>query len=651
MSKNQYVIYFIFIFLFACTNVQPNVTLSLSSLSNGSTTINANDKIAVVAMSGAAVDLYPLLQDSDAGGGAVQLNYVSTATLGYVNNWDGVTGRITYTPPVSQSGIDSFSYTVKNSKGSSKSVKITVNVMTPYTWTGLGGNSNWSNVNNWCGTVSSPGFSGTCGSGAIPTAAATAVFDGTCTNCNANIDTNVNFGTLEMQSSYVGTITQQPTKTMAMTTGGWKMAGGNFVGGNAAINVTGTFDISSGSFKAPFAYLTLYTTSSNISPATFDNNGGMVEFYSSNSNITIANNVHFYDVNLFMTGGPSNFNGSTFYVDRNLNLNGAGTSIANNGTLYLGGNLTASGTHGMPGSLSIEMIGATPATINGASGAYIPNLNINKTGAGGIDLSGVVYLYGDFIYTTASYFHENSSTVELHNSVLKPVVFKPNGITFNNLTFSGVGDATNYIDMGGQIANVSGTLTLNGSSPLTYVNNGTLNATGNVTTSGNGIVGNSTVIVGGTTAVAQNINGASGAYFPNLTINHTGTGGVYLSGTIQVFASYYWITGPMYPGTSTLLFASISSGAISINPGPVSYYNVNFSSSAGTSYHIYNNDLTVTNTSTFTNCSLYLDGRNMTVNTASLNLNSNTLYKVGGALYVNSTLQGTGSLFSGTVNP
>jgi len=631
--------------------VQPNVTLSLSSLSNGSTTINANDKIAVVAMSGAAVDLYPLLQDSDAGGGAVQLNYVSTATLGYVNNWDGVTGRITYTPPVSQSGIDSFSYTVKNSKGSSKSVKITVNVMTPYTWTGLGGNSNWSNVNNWCGTVSSPGFSGTCGSGAIPTAAATAVFDGTCTNCNANIDTNVNFGTLEMQSSYVGTITQQPTKTMAMTTGGWKMAGGNFVGGNAAINVTGTFDISSGSFKAPFAYLTLYTTSSNISPATFDNNGGMVEFYSSNSNITIANNVHFYDVNLFMTGGPSNFNGSTFYVDRNLNLNGAGTSIANNGTLYLGGNLTASGTHGMPGSLSIEMIGATPATINGASGAYIPNLNINKTGAGGIDLSGVVYLYGDFIYTTASYFHENSSTVELHNSVLKPVVFKPNGITFNNLTFSGVGDATNYIDMGGQIANVSGTLTLNGSSPLTYVNNGTLNATGNVTTSGNGIVGNSTVIVGGTTAVAQNINGASGAYFPNLTINHTGTGGVYLSGTIQVFASYYWITGPMYPGTSTLLFASISSGAISINPGPVSYYNVNFSSSAGTSYHIYNNDLTVTNTSTFTNCSLYLDGRNMTVNTASLNLNSNTLYKVGGALYVNSTLQGTGSLFSGTVNP
>lgn len=647
MSKNQYVIYFIFVFLFACTNVQPTVTLSLSSLSTGSTTINANDKIAVVAMSGADVDLYPLLQDSDAGGGAVQLNYVSTANLGSIS-WDGVTGRITYTPPVSQSGIDSFSYTVKNSKGSSKSVKITVNVMTPYTWTGQTGDGKWSTPNNWCGTVSSPGFSGTCGPGAIPTAAATAVFDGTCTNCNANIDTNVNFGTLEMQSSYVGTITQQPTKTMAMTTGGWKMAGGNFVGGNSTITVGGTMDVSSGNFTATFANLTLNTSSSNINPSTFNHNNGTVEFKTSNSSITIGNNVHFKNVNLFMTSGPSNFNGSIFYVDGDLNLNGAGTSIANNGTIYLGGNLTSAGARGMPGSLSIEMIGATSSTISGVSGAYIPNLNINKTGAGGISLSGVVYLYGDFIYTTASYFAANSSTLELHNSVLKPVVFKPNSITFNNLTFSGFGDTSNYIEMSGQSANVNGTLNLSGSSSTAYVYNGTFNVYGNISAASNGVVGNSSTSIFIVGSTSQTISGVATAYIPNITINNT-SGGVTLTGTLRLAGSYTWTSGsPMTTSGSTLLFDSPAINSYLITFGSATYDNVVFASvSNATTYNLYTSPLNALSVST-TAATINMNNNNMTCTTLSLSAGTG-VYLSGGALTVNSASIGTGSYSSGNI--
>ena len=67
-------------------------------------------------------------------------------------------------------------------------------VLATKTWDGEGASENWSDAANWSGDT-------------VPTSDDTVVFDGTSAK-NATIDTNINVGSIQVNSGYTGTIAQ-----------------------------------------------------------------------------------------------------------------------------------------------------------------------------------------------------------------------------------------------------------------------------------------------------------------------------------------------------------------------------------------------------------------------------------------------------------
>jgi len=113
-------------------------------------------------------------------------------------------------------GTDWFNYKIKDSyTGIETMATVYVQVMTPYTWTGLagGGDTSITNKRNFCGLVVDNKCDGTTFPAAFLSATAAAdtnlVFNENCTNCNAEIGTRVLTASVETSPYYSGTITQR----------------------------------------------------------------------------------------------------------------------------------------------------------------------------------------------------------------------------------------------------------------------------------------------------------------------------------------------------------------------------------------------------------------------------------------------------------
>ncbi|MGZ5278475.1 MAG: PulJ/GspJ family protein [Pseudobdellovibrionaceae bacterium] len=111
-------------------------------------------------------------------------------------------------------GTDWFNYKIKDSYTGLETVAtIYVQVMTPYTWTGLagGGDLSITTQKNFCGKV----VDGNCDGLTFPAAFMNGskdtnlIFNETCTNCNVDIGTRILTSSLETSPYYSGTITQR----------------------------------------------------------------------------------------------------------------------------------------------------------------------------------------------------------------------------------------------------------------------------------------------------------------------------------------------------------------------------------------------------------------------------------------------------------
>lgn len=113
-------------------------------------------------------------------------------------------------------GMDWFNYKIIDSYTGIETVAtIYVQVMTPYTWTGLagGGDQNINTKKNYCGMV----VEGKCDGATFPNRflSATAeddtnlIFNENCTNCNVEIATPVKVASLETSPYFAGTIAQK----------------------------------------------------------------------------------------------------------------------------------------------------------------------------------------------------------------------------------------------------------------------------------------------------------------------------------------------------------------------------------------------------------------------------------------------------------
>lgn len=179
--------------------------------------------------------------------------------------------QIQYTPNGGFDGTDTFSYTIEDSAGNSKTATVTVSVYptpTAFTWVGSDDNKNWSHGANWQG-------------GAAPGSGDIAKFSALCgNNCEVEIDSNINVAGIDTHSTFSGSITQLSGKTITVGTSDFAIAGGSFIGSDAQIQITGELLLSGGNFTSTSDSLILTgnsydkTIMSKSSSAEFSANNG-----------------------------------------------------------------------------------------------------------------------------------------------------------------------------------------------------------------------------------------------------------------------------------------------------------------------------------------------------------------------------------------
>jgi hypothetical protein len=403
-----------------------------------------------------------------------------------------------------------------------------------YVWTGNGGNANWATAGNWSG-------------GAAPNSStAIAIFDGTCSsNCSPTIAAAVvanAVGGVRFSSGYAGTITQNTGSALNVGSTGWVQLGGTFVGssGGDAINITNSLVVTGGSYQSTSGTLTL-AASGTYTPvthrigasATFLANGGTFYF-----NGACATN--------YLTPGTSSYKNITFAgvcstITMTGNLTASGNFLipntgnditVNSGTIYVGGNVSISGTN-VPfhGTAVIELTGsATGQTITTSGTSTLGNVKISA-GANNVTLSGTVGIYGNYVVNTVGTLTTTGSTLALGSNCTN-ITITPGTATYNNVSF--LSYCSTY-DLGGGTLTMSGNLSFTASSSSDYavLNSGTIAVGGNVNSNYTAAVAGSAVVQLTGKAGGQTVTGTNTGGVPNLTIV-AGANNVTLTGPLAM---------------------------------------------------------------------------------------------------------------------
>ncbi|MBW2734908.1 MAG: hypothetical protein JRH20_21195, partial [Deltaproteobacteria bacterium] len=161
---------------------------------------------------------------------------------------------LSYTPKEGFHGVEHFTYRIQGSGLEAADASVRVHVLNPFTWTGDGRSPQWAVGANWCGEV----VQGNCAGGAPPSSSDTAIFDGTCLrNCSALISAPIQVLGIAMAADYGGSLTQGAPASLQLGSEGWRMAGGEFIGGSADISSAGPLLIDGGEFQSTQGLLTL----------------------------------------------------------------------------------------------------------------------------------------------------------------------------------------------------------------------------------------------------------------------------------------------------------------------------------------------------------------------------------------------------------
>ena len=432
-------------------------------------------------------------------------------------------------------------------------------------WIGPPGGA-FANNAHWSSTASACGVNPT----TAPSAADVATFTAACTN-SAAMASAVDVAGINIVAGYTGTITQNTGVTINVGFSTYKQAAGTFAGGNSAITLNGSFNLSGGTFTS--TSLTLVAVDGwTHAGGTFNHNNGTVQF-GNGAGRTLTANVAISET----------FNNlvSDHDQDSKTTIQGGAATLIVLGTFTHSGGYLQAGTIEARGpvvvgtlangySTTISFLVGGDQTIT-SSGGYTAVLNINKPSgtvsvSGDLKIGGLTLTSGTFTApsgtlsvvpanasgswtrTGAGTFNHNNGTVQFINYDWLEMTLTGSQI-FNHLT---LGNSTMYDGTltlaGGATLTVNGTLTFIGLSSL--VNGGTILANGDIFLSEAGAAGTTNITFSGT--AAQTWSGAAGATMPGaaVTVNKT-------SGTVTLASN-------MLLGTSQAL--NIVSGTLSQGP-------------------------------------------------------------------------------------
>jgi hypothetical protein len=571
-----------------------------------------------------------------------------------------------------------------------------------YIWTGGGANSLWTTGANWSG-------------GAAPGAGIQAIFNGTCvSNCSPTLNANLSIGGVRMLSGYTGTITQSSTYTITVGAFGWYQEAGTFVGGSNTMTFSnGNFTIAGGAFTS--------SSSSNVmSYSNFSVVGGTMTvagpYTFVNAGTINSGNTQFQNVNFTPGNGVTINITGTMYVAGNLSLSQATNNVAlNGGTVDLKGNLTIV-NYGFPGTATIKLTGTGTQNIDGSAATAAKNLpNLTIASSGPVNLSGNLYLIGNYTYTSSGAFNAGTSVLAFVSTGNNETA-DMGSVSYYDLVYNASRDLTITADV-----TVSHKLTLGCAGAC----NGALLSTGKIKLLGDlvfttGVIGTATISLCGSSN--QLVTVSASYYTPPIEINSTG-GTITFPASFTFYRDFTYLQGTI-AGLGTAVFGGVT--AVTITPGSYMFSNVtmaglnsynptingtmnvggnlSFSASgnavlaAGT-FNLYGNysytsyysmsvttnfvgsgNQTITGASNcdptttygvnksggslklMNNFNCYLGvfsqtSGNFDMNGFALNwrvistLNGNTLTKNGGVLKVNGVTIGTGSLYGGTIAP
>jgi hypothetical protein len=252
-----------------------------------------------------------------------------------------------------------------------------------------------------------------------------------------------------------------------------------------------------------------------------------------------------------------------------------------NGTLNVYGNVTQTNT-GYTGSAVINVAGTSAGqTITGISNAaFFPAVTINAA-SNPVTLSGYIRLHGEpYTYTSSGSFTTSGSTLELScPATATTFCFGPTenlslgSVAYNNLSLHGYHTT---FDLGGSTANVAGTLALGDGTNGYQLNNGVINAYGNITQDNLGYIGTASIVAAGTSS-GQTITGTGNAGFPSLIISAV-SNPITLSGTVLTPNWIYNSSGTFTTAGSSLNVSCTTTANATcyntssvIKPGNVSY--------------------------------------------------------------------------------
>ncbi|HZZ78560.1 MAG TPA: autotransporter-associated beta strand repeat-containing protein [Gemmataceae bacterium] len=407
----------------------------------------------------------------------------------------------------------------------------------------------------------------------------TIVFDGT-SNTAITIDISVSVAAVQINAGYTSTITLQSGKSLTVTGSiTQSSAATSDLSAGSSVSVGGNLTVSAGTLKAPGSTFTVGGDWTVANAATFDNNGGMVEFTKSSGTQTLDSGASdtsdashdFHD--LTHTGGASLQLGDPLLVTNNLSSSAGSFDLAGNDVLVQGSanfdDANINDTVGGAKLMGEQNIGLGTGTVNAvladgpvAAGIHNPGASIYKNGSGTVTLTAANTLTGVTVITggTLSISDDNNlggttklgpnsiqfqGTTGILQTTGTPTINSSRGmvlvedghttgsgtidVSSGTLTYDGViKDIYSGLATGNLIKIGAGTLSLGGSSTYsgtTSIKAGTLSAGNIVVSGGSSNLGNATsaVVLGGTSTTGTlSYTGGTASYIRGFTVNAGG---------------------------------------------------------------------------------------------------------------------------------
>ncbi len=417
-------------------------------------------------------------------------------------------------------------------------------------WIGNGGN--WNSAANWSAV------SGGTGNATVPGTSDIAIFDGSSGPCTIN--TNASVAGLQLQTGFVGTVTQSDDATVQVGASHYIQDAGTFLGGTKSFTMAaGNFTVNAGDFRAGSGQVLVFSQRFAVPGARFTAGTSFIRFETaSNAGIMNISNttpdvLYLGNVRVASTAGNES---RTLHFDKGVSVVVTGLfemagsrilTINGPGLLSARGDVLVGTRDYSQGSVCLVLDGTGPQTLTGNGGA-LPILSVEKP-SGSLNLAGTLSVYRNASFVSGDVQAARDSLLKFQKTLAISGSVTLAQASFGNITTTGGAGQT--IVEGTQIT-VTNRLFLSGSHSSNLNGPGLLYATGDLEIDSYNYSGGSIVLQ--VTGLGNQTFTGGGGMMPTLLVAKP-SGTLVLEGTLTAYKNVSFFSGEVRAaGDSTVQF-------------------------------------------------------------------------------------------------